>query len=176
LVYLFRLQCLYGLSSLTARTALALVVVGSVGYATVVPLGGGPRPAELPGAAVWPDPLATGVGYLVLSVGTAAVVFVSPLIGLHGILAREKRRLQAENDQRLERGLGDLHRLVDGGSLEDIDLLNDAISSLVTEREVIWKTPTWPWSRQAFGVLTTAVLLPIAVWLLQEPLGRVLLP
>jgi hypothetical protein len=92
------------------------------------------------------------------------------------MLVREKSRLQAENDQRLELMTGELHRLVDDGDLERISKLNTAISGLVTEREVIRKTPTWPWSPGAFGVLTSAVLLPIVVWLLQQLLERVLSP
>jgi hypothetical protein len=176
LVSLFRLQSLYGLSALTARNALALVVIGSIGYATVVPLRGGLNPATPSSSLVWPDPVATGVGYLVVSVGMAAAVFASPLIGLHRMLVKEKSRCQAGNDVRLERAVDELHRLVDGGDPEGIDALEKTISSLVTEREVIRKAPTWPWSPGAFGVLTSAVLLPIVVWLLQQLLARVLLP
>jgi hypothetical protein len=176
LVSLFRLRWLYGLSSLTARSALTLMVIGSVGYATVVPLGSSPRLPTLSSSAALPDPVATGVGYLILSTGMATAVFASPLIGLHRMLVREKSRLQAENDQRLELMTGELHRLVDDGDLERISKLNTAISGLVTEREVIRKTPTWPWSPGAFGVLTSAVLLPIVVWLLQQLLERVLSP
>lgn len=170
-VSLFRLQALYGLSSLTARTAFALVIVGAIAYATR-----GPAPATLSSSTVWPDPVTVGVGYLILSVSMAAAVFASPLIGLHRMLMEEKSLLQAENDRRLERALGQLHRLVDEEDLEQIDALNKAISSLVTERDVIRKTPTWPWSPGALGVLTSAVVLPIVVWLLQNLLDRILLP
>lgn len=169
-VSLFRLQSLYGLSSLTARTAFVFVIVGAIAYATR-----GPSPSTPSGSQVWPDPAAVGIGYLLLSVGTAAVIFASPLIGLHQMLKREKSRRQAGNDKRLEQMIGELHRVVDGGDLQTIDALNKTISSLVAEREVIRKTPTWPWSPGALGVLVSAVLLPIVVWLIQYLLERALL-
>jgi hypothetical protein len=71
--------------------------------------------------------------------------------------------------------MGKLHHLVDRVDLQNVDALEKTISGLATEREVIRRTPTWPWSPGALGVLVSAVLLPIAVWLLQRLLERILL-
>jgi hypothetical protein len=171
-VSLFQLQSLYGLSSLTAKTALVLVIIGAVAYVT---RGSSPDPSALADATVRLDPVAMGVGYLIVSVCTAVTVFAFPLVGLHQMLVEEKSRLQAENDRRLEQMMGKLHHLVDRVDLQNVDALEKTISGLATEREVIRRTPTWPWSPGALGVLVSAVLLPIAVWLLQRLLERILL-
>lgn len=172
-ISLFRLQSLYGLSSLTAKTAFALVIIGVVAYATA---GSNPDLSALSNATVWSDPVFVGVGYLLVSICTAAAVFGFPLVGLPRMLVEEKARLQAENDQRLEEIVEKLHRLVDRADLDSVDALEKTLSSLTMERDVIRRTPTWPWSPGALGVLVSAVLLPITVWLLQRLFERILLP
>jgi hypothetical protein len=72
--------------------------------------------------------------------------------------------------------MGKLHRLIDSADLRDVDTLEKTVSSLAVERAVIRRTPTRPWSPGALGVPVSAVLLPIAVWLLQRLLERALLP
>lgn len=67
-----------------------------------------------------------------------------------------------------------LHCLVDEGNLNGISGLNRAITSLMTEREMIRTTPIRPWSPRALGILTSAVVLPILVWLLQYTLESML--
>jgi hypothetical protein len=87
----------------------------------------------------------------------------------------EKSRLRAHNNRRLEQVTGKLHCLVDSEDLEHIDALTQAIASLTTEQEVTGKTPKWPWAPGSPRVLTTAVLLPIVVFLLPQLLERVVL-
>ena len=44
----------------------------------------------------------------------------------------EESHLLADNGQRLEGAVQELHRVVDEGDLADTDALNDAVSSLIT--------------------------------------------
>jgi hypothetical protein len=48
------------------------------------------------------------------------------------------------------------------------------IKSLLAARELIARTPTWPWSSGTFRGFSTAVLLPILLWRVLRILERVL--
>lgn len=67
-----------------------------------------------------------------------------------------------------------LHCLVDEGNLAGSNGSNRAINSLVTAREMIRTTPTWPWSLRALGIPVNSVVLPILVWLFQYALESIL--
>jgi hypothetical protein len=54
------------------------------------------------------------------------------------------------------------------------DALNKTLASLVVERELLAKIPTWPWQPGALTGFLTALLLPIILWLIQRILERML--
>ena len=104
----------------------------------------------------------------------AAASFVLPLSGMHQRLVEEKARLTAEADRRFEGTLKRLHQRLDTDSFERMDELNKALASLQIEQNALRQIPTWPWQPGAMRGVLAALLLPLAVWVLQVLLGRVL--
>ena len=104
-------------------------------------------------------------------VGFGVIVFVVPLLGLHGRLVDEKERLQGEADDRLKGILAELNR--DAGALElgRADALNKTLASLVQQRELLARLPTWPWSTTTLRAFVSAILLPLALFVVQRVLG-----
>ncbi|MDP9468232.1 MAG: hypothetical protein M3P32_05755 [Chloroflexota bacterium] len=156
---LFRPAPLYAFSLLTSRTAIGLILIG--------------------GTSIVADPVAFEQVSPVLmftwlgSVTTVAVAaFVLPLRGMHRRIAAEKGRLQGEAGDRLKTTIGALHRSVDSGDLADADALNKTLASLVTEREVLDRLPTWPWRPGTLGAFATAIGLPIVLFLITRFLDR----
>jgi len=98
--------------------------------------------------------------------------FVLPLRGMHGRLVREKRKLLDASTSRFEVVRTRLHAAIDGGDLSHADELQAALAAVLTEREVIAKLPTWPWTATIFRGFASAVLVPILLWLAIRLLER----
>jgi hypothetical protein len=153
-------QPLYALSGYTLRAALSGTVFN---YGWLLTL-------------LWiVKPLPTSVAAVSLSLQTLViVVFLLPLWGIHQILLEEKRRLQTQLYERLRRATADLHQSIDGGQLERIDPLQKAIASLQIQQTVLDRASTWPWHPETFRLLSTAIMAPLLIWLLQRVLSRTL--
>ncbi|MBM4409647.1 MAG: hypothetical protein FJ038_13860, partial [Chloroflexi bacterium] len=148
-VPLFEPAPLYAFSTLTARTAIGLVLLQAPGFLFV------------------PDNESAFVVTLVwMTVLTAisAAIFLLPLRGMQQRIASEKERLEAEVGRRLVTTIADVHAAVDGRPREDADALNKTLATLITERDLVAKLPTWPWSAGAFWGFASAVILPIGLW------------
>jgi hypothetical protein len=155
-INLFQLQPVYSFSMLTSRTALGLIVLV---YAWV---GTEPRTADTPLG------LASALFFLTI----AAVVFVWPLLGMHGMLSDEKARLQAEAGQHLEVAVAELHRRTEAGDYSDMVNIQNAIDGLVKERGALEKISTWPWEPETVRLVVTALLLPVVLWFVTRVLER----
>jgi len=152
---------LYAFSSLTARTGMALFLLFAVPIAPLIP--GGAEQAAYAVAAAWVLTL------LVVSVAA----FVIPLEGMHARITARKRDLEAEVGRRLTVTTETIHRAVDAGDLGVADGLDKQLSSLIAERELIEKLPTWPWRPGTLGAFATALVLPVVLWLVTRLLERV---
>jgi hypothetical protein len=148
---LFRLGPVYAFSRLTARTGVAWVFLASF---TLL---------------VFPIQLAIGPMLVTLSLQAtlAIAAFVLPLWHVHQRLVREKRNLLADLNQRVESTLARLHRCLDADDLGETAQINSALSGLAAERDVLLKIPTWPWRAGTFTGFLSALLLPIALFLIQ---------
>lgn len=153
---LFQLDPVYAFSRLTARTGVAWVILLSL---TLL---------------IFPIQFATVpyFGILILQMLLAIAAFILPIWIVHQRLISEKRRLQAELNQRLESALERLHRSFDADKLGEIDQLNSALVGLREERDILAKIPTWPWRAGTLTGFLSAVLLPIALFLIQLTLGN----
>ena len=166
-INLFHLRPLYSLSGLTARTAGILLLVGYIVQ----------QQAGAHGDFT-SDPYALRISVLFTLISTvsfsvlAVAVFFLPLLGLHQLLVREKERLQAEANSRLQAHIQELHRRIDSCQLEDADAVNKHMSSLALERDILARLPTWPWQPGTLNLILSAVFLPIILWLLQQLLER----
>lgn len=118
--------------------------------------------------------LITSAPYLVIPPIIATIAFVVPLYGLHGRLEVEKDRLQAEVEVRLKGLLAELNRDVDALDFRRADGLNKTLASMLQQREVIARLPTWPWSTGTLRAIVTAILLPVFLFIVQLLLGRIL--
>ncbi len=152
---------LYRFSRVTSQTAVGLILLLVPGILLV--------PAD------------AGASTIVLSFawyGAAVVVaiaaFVLPLRGMHDLVMAEKRRLGAETGRRITVTLAQIHDAVDAGDGATIGVRNGALSALIAQRDLIARVPTWPWSTGALTGFVSAMLLPIAVFLIQRVLSQYL--
>jgi hypothetical protein len=124
------------------------------------------------------DPV--GLIYIVAVVAPMSLAaFFLPLMGTHEAMVREKRRLQAGARERIEKVIGAIHGLADGErapELGAIQVQKELFAALLIEEDAIHKTPTWPWSPNTPRNLLVAVLLPLAIFVAQNLLGRLLRP
>ncbi len=158
-VDLFRPAPLYAFSLLTSRTAIGLILI------VAASLVADPTTVQ----AMSPVYLVTWVGGMV---AVAVAAFVLPLRGMHQRIAAEKGRLQGEAGERLKATIAALHRSVDKDDLAQADALNKTLASLVSERDVLERLPTWPWRPGTLGTFVTALGLPIVIFLVTRYLDR----
>lgn len=156
-VDLYDTGALTAFSGLTARAAIGLVLLQ---YAILAIL-----PGESKLTLVVPSAALTLI---------AVAVFVWPLLGVHRLLEEEKSQQMAAVEQRLKTAVATLYQRVDSGQLVDMEQIEKTITSLKTTRDIVDSRPTWPWQPATVRGLATAILLPIALWLLQELLQRLL--
>ena len=156
-VDLFRQAPLYALSRLTALTTIGSVLV-VYGIATV------------------PSYMATPFGgvTVALIVVLSFASFALPLLGIHRALAGEKDRLLEDISDRLRSAGDELHRRIDRKAYKGMDEIHRALAGLEIERNMIGAMPTWPWQPDTLRTLLIALLLPVAVWVAQVLLQRVL--
>lgn len=112
--------------------------------------------------------------YIVFGVVASVVVFVLPLRGMQRRIIAEKRHLQSEVGLRLETTMAAIHRSVDAGEIVEAGKMNDALDALIAERELVDKLPTLPWRPGTLRGLVTAIVLPLALFLVQRVLAEFL--
>ena len=105
--------------------------------------------------------------------GIALASFALPLLGMHGRMDAEKKRLQAEVGRRIESMIGELHGSVDRRELGGADGQNKTLASLIAERDLLHPLSTWPWQAGTAGAVLSAVFLPIGLWLVTRVLAEV---
>ena len=107
---------------------------------------------------------------IILLLAIQAIAFVSflwPQLGIHRLQRLEKNRLLYEVRQRCQTVFQELNRRVDQGNLGDSSDLNSTMTLLEKELESVEAISIWPWDPETMRWLVTALVLPIAVMLLQ---------
>jgi uncharacterized membrane protein (DUF106 family) len=160
-VNLFRMKPLYAFSNLSALTAgsLAAVLYGWMAVAPGVSLA---------------EPITFIVTLIVLII--TVIIFIWPQLGIHNLQVAEKDRLLEEANQRFEAVIGELHRRVDAGELDQMNDLRVTMTNLEMELNTLKGIHTWPWQPETVRWLITALVLPLGLWLIQFVLQRVLGP
>ena len=108
---------------------------------------------------------------IAISIALGVACFVVPLWGIHGRLAAAKAVLvrgSSLRDQALE---AELFRRVDAGNLAGVKEVADALSGIRATSDRIAKLPTWPWPPQVLRGFISAILLPVAVFLITRYVG-----
>ncbi|MEZ4770202.1 MAG: hypothetical protein R2844_17470 [Caldilineales bacterium] len=114
------------------------------------------------------------IATLSLQIALAVAAFILPLRSVHQALVQEKRKQLAELDQRFKSTLASLHRCVDQNVFHEITDLNNVLTALNSEREIVVKIATWPWRPGLFAGFITVALVPIILYLIQLALGKLL--
>ncbi len=113
-------------------------------------------------------------GLTVFLAGLALLMFVWPLWGAHRMLDSSKASALAENAAHFKEVAAELHRRLDARKVTGMDELNKSLASLEIERTALTRVATWPWQPGTFRGLVAALGLPIAIWLIQYLLQRLL--
>ena len=166
-VEFFHMRPLYALSRVTVRTAVGLLAVGYIFLLGVVPAYVDLAVAGPTRALAFPV-----LGQTVLISALAVACFALPVTGIHRLMVDEKARLQAGLDRRMNTVLDEVHRRIDRGKWKEAESFQRIMNGLVLERDVLGKIPTWPWSPGALRALLSALLLPVAIWSIQQILER----
>jgi hypothetical protein len=156
----FRPHALHAFATLAARPGILLCIM----VAASVPVT--PPPDSVGAFLVGVAP------FIFVPPMVAVAAFVLPLAGAHERLAGQKAMLQDAAELRLQATLANLNRDVDAGEVGRADGLNKTIASLVAQREILARLPTWPWSAGTVRGLGSAILLPLMIFLAQQALGR----
>ncbi|OGO53750.1 MAG: hypothetical protein A2V84_02670 [Chloroflexi bacterium RBG_16_70_13] len=158
----FRPSPLYAFSRLTAEVGFVLIAFNALGMLL--------NPGIFESAAALVIYLPWIAGFTIVAI----VVFLVPLLGMHRRLERAKDRHEDAASDRLRDLLGELNEAIDARATDRVDALDRTISALRHERELLAKLPTWPWSAGTIRGFGSALLLPIAVFLVQRFLTQVL--
>ena len=152
-VELFRLDAVYAFSWLTARTSLGLAAIGYLWF-----FGG----HDVYEAA--PETYVYLLGFTLL----AGVVFVWPLWGVHRLLTSEKRRKLDQLGAQLQTAIARLGAASEAEDLSQVDALQKLVTGLSTSRAEVDRISTWPWRPDTSRLVTTALLLPLLVYVAQR--------
>jgi len=157
-VNLFHLDPVYAFARLTAKTGVSWLLLTG---ATLI---------------VFPFRLinVTVVALYFTQVLFALGAFVLPLWNVHQRLVAEKRRLLAGVNRWLEVAIHRLHEALDGDDMARVKEIDTALGGLGSERKVLAGIPTWPWSTATLSGFVSALVLPIALFLLQLALKKLL--
>ncbi|MEO8288228.1 MAG: hypothetical protein ABI670_17515 [Chloroflexota bacterium] len=155
-VDLFNLAPIYALSSVTARTAIAVLLITYAWYFI----------------NVTSEPGFTNQFDIFILSAISVVMFVAPLGGMHRLLVRAKIRAQTAAQQEFKATVAELHRRRDAGQFAEMGGINDALDGLLKEQSALDKISTWPWKTETLRGVATAVLLPILLWAVTRLLER----
>jgi hypothetical protein len=118
---------------------------------------------------------ASSTAYGGLSVGIivlALFCFVLPLRVMHGRLSAQKSELLAASAKRIRGVLNDLHSALDAHDLSAADGINKMVTSALAERDLLMKLSTWPWTTATIRGFGSALLLPVAIFVITRGIDR----
>ena len=152
---LFHLTPLYAFSGLSARTAIA--------WALAIYLSAVLFPA-LTGNAIT-------IAVVLLQIALLVAVFTFPLIGIHRRIQAAKDKAVEEVGASLQRTIRELNRRTEPLQLDEMDALNKLVTALIAGRDVLARVPTWPWSPGTPVAVGSALLLPVALFVIERVLA-----
>lgn len=104
---------------------------------------------------------------------TILVIFYLPLRGIHRRIVSEKERRVREVNERIESLFAKIRSNYEKGK-SGAGELNQVLTAFKAEREELLAIPTWPWKAGTLTGLLTALLLPLALSVLQVVVARLL--
>ncbi len=152
------LKPIFAFSGLASRAATASILVVT-GY------GIGWSPA---------GDLALSAAIVLPNLSLALAAFVLPLRAAHRLLVLARGERLREVGGQIDRATDSLHQAVASGRYRQVPPIKDALTALDLERIRFERLPTWPWAPGTLRGVAATVFLPIAIWLIQFGLGRML--
>lgn len=157
-INLLKLEPTHAFSLLTSRTGMGLVFVLIFDYIF--------------------QPSAFRTNYGVVTAGAfatlAIAIFVLPIIGIRDQIEDAKQQALHLTSDLLQSARDDLHDKVSRKAYDEFQGIEDSISALVSERELLDQVPTWPWNPRTIRGFASTLLLPIFIWLVTRLLERLL--
>lgn len=158
-INLFHLEPLYAFSGFTSRVGLYFIFQVTVGYTF--------------GVILTHHELGWFINFIGLSsLAIAVAAFVWPLGGMHSRLQKEKERVSAVNDLRIEKAYKELHRRMDQKKTAGLSDFRSGLAAMLDLRQEIKKISTWPWETATLRTFIAALLVPMTAWLIQQVLLR----
>jgi hypothetical protein len=139
-----------------------VTAVGAVGLLTFITITNLVLPSSAPGF----------VALDVLLIVFAALAFLLPLQVMHRRLGRQKSELLGASAARMRSVLDALHRAVDSGDYTSADALNKMVATALAERDLLTRLPTWPWTTTTIRGVGSALLLPVAIFVITRGIDR----
>ena len=102
--------------------------------------------------------------YFIFSV-LALVAFVLPVIGIKNRIEDEKEAGLERVAKQLQKNFDRLHRIETDVELRDLEIINTMVDALIRERDLLKKVSTWPWNPATLRSFSSALLLPIFLWI-----------
>jgi hypothetical protein len=63
---------------------------------------------------------------------------------------------------------------VDAGEIVEAGKMDDALHALISERDLVEKLPTLPWRPGTLGAVVSAIVLPLALFVVERALNQYL--
>jgi hypothetical protein len=158
----FRPAPIFAFSRLTALTGAILIVFNAAGLAV--------NPTALTRESFF----TIFLPWLVVIFVGSILVFLVPLLGMRRRLAEIRARLESDAGGRMSALLAELNEAIDARDTARVAALDGAVSALRHEQELLAKLPTWPWSLGTIRGFGSALLVPIALFLVQRYLNQLL--
>jgi hypothetical protein len=155
---------LYAFSRLTSQTALGILLL----LAVLIP---SLAPTYFTADAATVSTRLSFISLVIGAVASATTMFVLPLYGMHRRIALEKEHLQTASGARLTAVLAELDHDVRKIDLARADALNKLLASVLAERDVLARLPTWPWQAATLRGFVSALILPVLVYVLARAAG-----
>lgn len=153
---IFDREPIFAFSELTAQSSIALLALATLNLLLI------------PSSTLDPKILL----YEITLVPIGLIMFVMPLWEAHRRLVEDKRKLQSNNDHKLEMTLDQLHQCLETNDNNRMVFLNKAMSSLVIEQDILDKLPTWPWRKGLLTGVASAIFFPTFLLIIQLLIQR----
>jgi hypothetical protein len=131
-----------------------------------------------PALLIFPDMFRDPVflGYWVLLSLIPALAIYPTFSRVRQRLIAEKEALLKENSLHLAHASERLYGRMGSGQYAGMADFEKAVSALLAFRREIESISTWPWKPETMRWLATAMILPLAIWLVQMVIQRFVIP
>lgn len=155
---IFNPQPVYALSNYGAAFAIAFVIAYTV-----------------PSLPLWQFVTTfSGLFFGALTSISLLIIFFVPLAEINSRMRSNKEQLLAEIGNDLRDVQGRIHTAVTKRQFSEVDKMRGTLTALRETRDLIQKTPTWPWRPETLRNLLTPFIIPVIVFLITRLLGGVL--